>query len=119
MWFSGFLSTVMMQFVIVGALIITQFMLGAIMGFVSSPTPGKLDPQTMLDIVQVAFLWFIVRIPSLLATSVNSPLRTVTEAGGAMSQAVGASIAMQFASVQAILSGGSGVLSGIGAVIPK
>ncbi len=64
----------------------------------------------------VACLWFNVRVPSLLATSINSPMRTVTEAGGAMSQAVGASVAMQFAYVQTIATTVASGASIVGAV---
>jgi hypothetical protein len=113
LWFQGFISTVMVQFLQVAALTITSLMLGKITGYFDGQLnppghPAVLSKDTLANIMRIAILWFILRIPSLLGTA---PMRTIVEAGQAMQQAAGASIAMTVAEAQLV---GSGIGSAIG-----
>ncbi|GCE49940.1 hypothetical protein EI42_01678 [Thermosporothrix hazakensis] len=115
LWLSGFLSTLMVQFVMVVALIITQVMLGNVMHFAGgtpSNTVGGLDENVWVDLMCVACLWFIIRIPALLGTA---PMRTMVEAGQMMGQVVGTTMAMQMAELQMGLQAISGAISGLAA----
>lgn len=109
LWLKGFISTVMVQFVMVVALIVMQMMAGAILHFVATPLttsdrmdygPGQLDVFTLLKLMCLCFFWFLIRIPSLLGTA---PMRTMTMAGQAMAQAVSATIAIQIAEAQFVM----------------
>jgi len=108
MWLHGFISTVMVQFVQVVALIITQLMLGAV-AHNFAKLPG-MDPHVLVEILEISVLWFILRIPNLF----NTPsMRTITEAGQAMSQAAGAAIAVSTAEIQGGLQVAGGAISGL------
>ncbi|GHO78880.1 hypothetical protein KSD_66510 [Ktedonobacter sp. SOSP1-85] len=116
-WLKGFISTVMVQFVMVVALIIMQMMAGAILHFVTNPIttvdrmdigPGQLDIFTLLKLMCLCFFWFLIRIPSLLGTA---PTRSMVLAGQGMAQAVGATIAIQIAEAQFVIQSVSSVAS--------
>ncbi|GHO42792.1 hypothetical protein [Ktedonospora formicarum] len=112
MWLKGFISIVLVQFVMAIALIVTQILLGEILSFTAGGDPnhiaGNLDNKTLSDLIRIACLYFVFRIPSLLQ---SAPLRTMTDAGQAMGQAVGMTIAMQIMQIQLVsqvgLSAGS------------
>ncbi|WP_201378722.1 hypothetical protein [Ktedonobacter sp. SOSP1-52] len=115
LWLKGFISTVMVQFIMVVALIVMQVMAGAILHFVATPLstsdqmdygPGQLDIFTLLKLMCLCFFWFLIRIPSLLGTA---PMRTMTMAGQAMAQAVSATIAIQIAEAQFVMQSVSSV----------
>jgi hypothetical protein len=112
LWFQGFLSTIMVQFLQVAALTITSLMLGGIAGYINgqlnTPAHSVLSAATLANIMRIAILWFILRIPNLLGTA---PMRTIVEAGQAMQQAAGATIAVTVAEAQLL---GSAVGSTIG-----
>ncbi|WP_201373640.1 hypothetical protein [Ktedonobacter robiniae] len=115
-WLKGFISTVMVQFVMVVALIVMQLMAAAVLHFIS-PTngttnttigPGQLDTFTLLKLMCLCFFWFLIRIPSLLGTA---PMRSMVLAGQGMAQAVGATIAIQVAEAQFVIQSASSVVS--------
>ncbi|GHO50420.1 hypothetical protein KSX_85830 [Ktedonospora formicarum] len=102
LWLQGFLSTVLVQFIMVVALIVIQVLLGNVLAFVggnpNNPI-GGLDDGTLKDIMRVACLWFIIRIPSLFG---SAPMSTMAAAGEMMGQAVGTTVASQAARAQMI-----------------
>src|SRR5262249_36834670 len=89
-WFQGFLSTIFVQFLQVVAIVVTELVLSGFAGYLSSPTGGRildgsvLRNQDLLQILNITFLWFIMRIPSLLNAA---PMRGMMEVGQTMSQA--------------------------------
>ncbi|WP_220199439.1 hypothetical protein [Ktedonospora formicarum] len=102
LWLQGFLSTVMVQFVMVVALIVIQVLLGNVLAFVGgNPNHpiGNLKDGTLSDLMRIACLWFVFRIPSLLG---SAPMRTMVDAGQMMSQAVSTTISMQFTQFQMV-----------------
>ncbi|HZR38513.1 MAG TPA: hypothetical protein VFB12_00240, partial [Ktedonobacteraceae bacterium] len=111
LWFSGFISTVMVQFLQVVAALIAELMLSAIYNALSSQV-GNLDQGSLQNILAIAVLWFILRIPSLLGTA---SMRTLGEAGQAMGQAAGASLAVGASQLQGIaqIAGSAGPLVGL------
>lgn len=115
LWLQGFISTVMVQFLMVVALIVIQVLLGNMLAFVGGDPNhiiGNLSDGTLRDIMRIACLWFVARIPSLIG---NAPMRTLTSAGQMMGQAVGATIAMQITQFQMITQVASSAVSIAGA----
>ncbi len=110
MWLQGFISTVLVQFVQVAALVVVQLMLSTVATQLHNI--NGLDTGTMVNILEIAVLWFILRIPSLFNTA---PMRTMTEAGQAMGQAAGASLAVGVAEIQFIVQGATGIAGAISA----
>ncbi len=113
MWLQGFISTIMVQLVQIIAVIVVQYMLNVIavqLTSIASLQPGPLDGTTspLGDMLRISALWFILRIPALLG---SSPLRIVSEAGQAMGQAAGASLAVGVAELQGAISVGTSVAS--------
>jgi len=110
-WFSGFISVVMVQFLQVAAIVIAELMLGTVNNALL-PQMANIDKNSLLQILEIAIMWFILRIPSLLGTA---PMRTLGEAGQAMGQAAGASLAVSAAQIQGIAqaAGTLGPLAGL------
>ncbi|GCE49942.1 hypothetical protein EI42_01680 [Thermosporothrix hazakensis] len=117
LWLKGFISTALVQFVMVLALIVTQIMLGAVLQVVATPLkssgddgmtgPGGLPVNTLVDLIHVCCLWFIIRIPGLLGTA---PMRTMVESGQMMAQVVSTTIVSQFTQAQMVFQAGAGLL---------
>jgi hypothetical protein len=112
LWLSGFLSTLLVQVLQVVAILVTQMMLGAILtamtGYLGIPTDlnaqtaiQSTSQQTLANIMQVAILWFIFRIPSLLGTA---PMRSMVDVGQAVTQVASAGLSMQVQSMQMAVS---------------
>ncbi|GHO50419.1 hypothetical protein [Ktedonospora formicarum] len=112
LWLKGFISTALVQFVMVLSLIVMQVLAGAILKFVTDVNPaknadgiavgpGNLDMITLVNLMSICFLWFIIRIPSLLGTA---PMRTMVAAGQSMAQAVQTTVAVQIAEAQMVTS---------------
>jgi hypothetical protein len=108
LWLSGFLSTLLVQVLQVVAILVTQMMLGAIptamTGYLGIPTDlnaqtatQSTSQQTLANIMQIAILWFIFRIPSLLGTA---PMRSMVDLGQAVTQVASAGLSMQVQSMQ-------------------
>ncbi|WP_201378724.1 hypothetical protein [Ktedonobacter sp. SOSP1-52] len=111
LWLKGFISTVMVQFLMVVALIIIQVLLGNMLAFVGGDPKhiiGNLSDGTLRDIMRIACLWFVSRIPSLAG---NAPMRTLASAGQMMGQAVGTTIAMQITHFQMVTQVASSAVS--------
>ncbi|GHO42791.1 hypothetical protein [Ktedonospora formicarum] len=118
LWLQGFLSTVFVQFLMVAALIGIQTLLGGVLSFTAGGDPqnvaGGLDNKSLTNIIYIACLWFVMRIPTLFNTA---PMQTMAAAGQMMAQTVGTTISMQVAQfqmeVQAAISVGSIAVSAI------
>ncbi|GHO42790.1 hypothetical protein [Ktedonospora formicarum] len=117
LWLKGFISTVLVQFVMVVALIVIQVMVAAILHFVLTPAttdhdmtkgPGGLDVITLTNLMCICFLWFLVRVPGLLGTA---PMRTMVQAGQSMAQVVNTTMAIQMAEAQMVVQGAGSALS--------
>lgn len=112
LWLQGFLSTVFVQLVMVTALIGIQTLLGSVLSFTAGGDPqhvaGGLDNKSLTNIIYIACLWFVMRIPALFNTA---PMQTMSSAGQMMAQTVSTTIGMQVAQfqmeVQAAISVGS------------
>lgn len=113
LWLHGFLSTVMVQFLQVLALIVAQVMLGTIMRALMGQG-GSVDTADLANILAIAVLWFILRIPSLLGTA---SLRMLGEAGQAMSQAAGAALAASAVQIQSTIAIAGGAANAAGGVL--
>jgi hypothetical protein len=109
-WAGGFVSLALVQFVQITALIVIQAIIASFVSYLSSQV-HSLDTTTFTQVLNVAVLWFIFRIPSLFPTS---PMRSLVEIGDTMSAAVSGTIATQIATAQMGLSAIIGVV-GIGA----
>ncbi|GHO78877.1 hypothetical protein KSD_66480 [Ktedonobacter sp. SOSP1-85] len=111
LWLHGFISTVMVQFLMVVALIVIQVLLGNMLAFVGGDPQhpiGNLSDGTLGDIMRIACLWFVARIPSLIG---NAPMRTLTATGQMMGYAVGTTISMQITQFQMITQVASSAVS--------
>lgn len=116
LWLKGFISTVMVQFVMVVALIVMQLMAAAVLHFVSPADgttntaigPGQLDTFTLLKLMCLCFFWFLIRVPSLLKTA---PMRAMLLAGQQMAQTVGSTMVIQAAEAQFVIQSVSSVAS--------
>jgi hypothetical protein len=109
LWFQSILSLALVKFGMGCALIITQSMIGLVIHYLSQI--HGLDNSTIIEIVEIAVLWFVLRIPSLFNTSF---MRIMADAGQAMGQAAGASIAVSIGEAQAgmqAVGGGVGLLA--------
>nr|BBH87490.1 hypothetical protein KTC_22410 [Thermosporothrix sp. COM3] len=110
-WMKGFLSTVFVQFLMVVALIVLQAIFNVVSDFASA-TPGTpvggLSSDVWFDLMRIACIWFIIRIPSLLGTA---PMRTMVSAGQMVTQVVGATVMMQIQQFQMIVQGASALVS--------
>ncbi|GHO57218.1 hypothetical protein [Ktedonobacter robiniae] len=116
LWLHGFISTVMVQFLMVVALIVIQVLLGNMLAFVGGDPQhpiGNLSDGTLGDIMRIACLWFVARIPSLIG---NAPMRTLTATGQMMGYAVGTTISMQISQFQMITQVASSAVSVAAAV---
>ena len=111
-WASGFISLALVQFVQITALIIIQAIIAGFVTYLSSQV-HSLDTTTFTQVLNVAVLWFIFRIPSLFPAA---PMRSLVEIGDTMSAAVSGTIATQMATAQMGLSAILGAV-GIGASI--
>lgn len=101
MWFKGFISTVFVQFVQMTAIIVLQLILSSLMGYLTGSggiNAHVLSSDILDKVVNVAFLWFIFRLPSMFNTA---PMRSMVEIGQTMSQTVSAFVGLQFAEAQA------------------
>jgi hypothetical protein len=101
MWFKGFISTVLVQFVQMTAIILLQLILDSLLTYFTGTGQihsNILSPSILTKLINVAFLWFIFRIPSMFNTA---PMRSMVEIGQTMSQTVSAFVGMQFAEAQA------------------
>ena len=119
-WFQGFLSTVFVQFLQVVAIIVTQLLLGTLGTYLSTGggriTNDVLRTEDLIQIINIAFLWFIMRVPALLNAA---PMRGMMEVGQTMSQATNSMISMQIMQQQLAASeamgwGSTGIGAGIG-----
>ncbi|GHO42793.1 hypothetical protein [Ktedonospora formicarum] len=113
LWLQGFITTSMVQFLMVIAAIVTQVLLGNVLAFVGGDPQhiiGHLKEETLADMMHIACLWFVIRIPSLLG---SAPMNTMSEAGQMMAQAVSTTVAMQVTQfqmvTQTVLTGASAV----------
>jgi len=112
LWLSGFLSTLLVQFLQVVAILVTQMMLGAILTamtrYLGIPTDlntqtaiQSTSEQTLASIMQIALLWFSFRIPSLLGTA---PMHLLVDVGQAATQIASTGLSMQIQSMQMAVS---------------
>jgi hypothetical protein len=118
MWFQGFLSTVLVQFVQVVALILVEALLLPLFNYfyphiinISHPV---MQVDTLVMILNIALLWFVFRIPSLFEAA---PMRSLIEAGQSMSAAVGMSISVQIGMMQTVFSGVGGAVGLLGGLL--
>src|SRR5262249_29600926 len=117
MWFHGIISIIMVQFLQLMAVVVTELMLSSshrtssmflILQNADGNTTGVLQ-----QILGIAMMWFVLRIPSLLGTA---PMRTMMEAGQAMQQAAVTSIGVSVAEAQMVVQAAGGALqAGVGA----
>jgi hypothetical protein len=111
LWVRGFVSTVLVQFVQVTALIIVEVMLPPLfIYFYNHGGSGVLQTTTLVEVFNIALLWFVFRVPALFETA---PMRTLIAAGQAMSAAVGGVVTTQIAMLQTGITGGLGLVGGI------
>jgi hypothetical protein len=97
-WLSGFVSLALVQFVQVAALIVIQAIVASFLSYLGGQV-HSLDTDTLTQILNVAVLWFVFRIPALFHTA---PMRSLIEVGDTMSGAVGTTIATQISTAQMV-----------------
>src|SRR5262249_52877449 len=105
MWFHGFISVVMVQFLQLVAILTCEMMLNSMYQALLGQD-GHIA-QTLQDILGISILWFVLRIPNLLGTA---PMRTLSEAGQAMQQVAATSIAVGVAEAQVGVQAVGGLL---------
>ncbi|WP_201373639.1 hypothetical protein [Ktedonobacter robiniae] len=113
LWLQGFLSTVLVQFLMVVALIAIQILLGNVLAFVGSDPNhpiGNLSNDTLSEIMRIACIWFVMRMPSLFG---NAPMHIMSMAGEMMGQVAVTTVQGQIARAQMVMQA---VTSAVGIV---
>lgn len=112
LWVRGFVSTMLVQFVQVTALIVVEVMLPPLFIYFYNHGGSGLFQQatTLTEVFNIALLWFVFRVPALFETA---PMRTLLAAGQAMSAAVGGVVTTQIAIAQTVATSGLGLAGGI------
>lgn len=103
LWLQGFFSTVLVQFLMVVALIVIQVLLGNVLAFVGSDPNhplGNLSNSTLSELMRIACLWFVMRIPSLFG---NAPMRIMGAAGEMLGQVAVTTMQAQVARAQMVM----------------
>ncbi len=111
LWWQGFLSIVLVQFVQVIALIVVEAMLLPIFQYfyphIIQITHPVMQVDTLVMVLNITMLWFVYRIPSLFHTA---PMGSLIAVGQAMSAMVNATLMVQIGKLQMGLSAGGGLL---------
>ncbi len=112
LWVRGFVSTMLVQFVQVTALIVVEVMVPPLFIYFYNHGGSGLFQQatTLTEVFNIALLWFVFRVPALFETA---PMRTLLAAGQAMSAAVGGVVTTQIAIAQTVATSGLGLAGGI------
>ncbi|GHO78878.1 hypothetical protein KSD_66490 [Ktedonobacter sp. SOSP1-85] len=113
LWLQGFLSTVLVQFLMVVALIAIQVLLGNVLAFVGSDPNhpiGNLSNDTLSEIMRIACIWFVMRMPSLFG---NAPMHIMSMAGEMLGQVAVTTVQGQIARAQMVMQA---VTSAVGVV---
>jgi hypothetical protein len=114
MWLSGFISLVLVQFLQSVALIITQVMIGAYLGFFHKQLGNEINADLLEQVLGIATLWFTLLIPNLLGTA---PMQLLVEAGQEMGQVAGAAMAASMSGSQSMAAGTANIASTIARMI--
>ncbi len=112
LWVRGFVSTMLVQFVQVTALIVVEVMVPPLFIYFYNHGGSGLFQQatTLTEVFNIALLWFVFRVPVLFETA---PMRTLIAAGQAVSAAVGGVVTTQIAIAQTVATSGLGLAGGI------